>query len=100
MAGAFFAAGADTGVETGAATVAGTEPAAVVLDWVVAAAEGTGSRAAFFLAGMAGDFGVSSGEKTRLVMISIFNCLEALSRTCSVLWYNCGHESSKQVGEL
>lgn len=57
LAGALLAAGAETGVETGAApTGAGTEPAAVVLDWLVAAAEGAG-EAAFFLAGMAGDVG-------------------------------------------
>lgn len=65
LAGALLAAGAETGVETGAAPAgAGTEPAAVVLDWEVAAAEGAG-WAAFFLGAMAGDVGRSSGEGKR-----------------------------------
>lgn len=64
MAGALLAAGAETGVETGAAPAgAGTEPAAVVLDWEVAAAEGAGWAAAFFLGAMAGEVGRSSGEE-------------------------------------
>ena len=72
---------------------------------MVAAAEGAG-EAAFFLGAMAGEIGQSGlglfrfGEKLKLVMISILAAWKHFSLASKVLWYNCGHESSKQVSEL